>query len=136
MDTNGSVNPANGIKVNGGKLLQTNTATAITPTVTLQGGTVDGTGTINTVNVTDLATNKITNGNATPSPLTIGALTFSGDAAVDVRTAGSAGLTVTGALTTTPANGTVTVNVAAGPVWTTGTTYNLIGYGSWAGSLS
>ncbi|OYV05273.1 MAG: hypothetical protein CFE26_12445, partial [Verrucomicrobiales bacterium VVV1] len=90
----------------------------------------------NTVNVSDLVTNKITNGNASTTALTVGNLTFSGDAAIDVRTAGSAGLAVTGTLTTTPANGKVIVNVTSAPVWTIGSTYNLISYGTLAGSLS
>jgi len=136
LGTGGSINSSNGIKVNGGSFIQTNTSTAVTPTVTLQGGTVDGTGTINTVNVTDLATNVVVNGNGTTSALTINDLTFSGDATVNIRTAGAAGLTVTNALTTTPANGVVTLNVTSAPVWISGNTYNLIGYGSWSGSIT
>jgi autotransporter-associated beta strand protein len=136
VSTGGSINTSNGITVNGGTFVQNNTTTAITPTVTLQGGTVDGIGTINTVNVVDLATAKITNGNATTTALTVGNLTFSGDAAIDIRTAGSAGLAVSGTLTTTPANGKVTVNVTSAPAWSIGTTYNLISYDTLAGSLA
>jgi len=136
VDTNGSVNSANGIKINGGKLLLTNTVTAVTPTVTLQGGTLDGTGTINTVNVSDLATNKITNGNGTGTALTIGALTLSGDGTIDIRTAGAAGIIVSGTLAITPANGIITVNVTSAPTWISGSTYNLISYGILSGSLS
>ncbi len=132
----GSINSSSGIKVNGGNFVQTNTSTAVTPTVTLQGGTVDGTGTINTVTVTDLAANVVANGNGTTSALTINDLTFGGDATVNIRTAGSAGLTVTNTLTTTPANGLVTLNVPTAPVWITGNSYNLIGYGSWSGAIT
>ncbi len=135
VGTGGTINLSNGIKINGGKFLQTNTATAITPAVTLQGGSIDGTGTITTVNVSDLAANKITNGNGTSSALTIGSLTLGGDATIDIRTAGSAGLIVSGTLTTTPANGTVVVNVTSAPTWVTGNTYNLISYGTLSGSL-
>ncbi len=136
LGAGGSINSSNGIKVNGGNFIQTNTSTAVTPTVTLQGGTVDGTGTINTVNVTDLATNILNNGNGTTGNLTINDLTFNGDATVNIRTAGAAGLTVTNTLTTTPANGVVTINVPTAPVWTSGNTYNLIGYGSWSGAIT
>lgn len=139
VDTGGSVNSASGIRINGGRLVQTNTTTAMSPVVSLVGGavggTIDGTGTINTVNVSDLAANKLTNGNGGTGALTIGDLTFSGDAAIDVRTAGSAGLQVTGTLTTTPANGQVVVNVTSNPLWVTGTTYNLISFGTLAGSI-
>jgi len=136
IGTGGSVNTASAINVNGGTFVQANSATAITPTVSLQGGTLDGIGTVNTVNVADLPTTKITNGNATTTALTVGNLTFSGDAGIDIRTAGSVGLAVTGTLTTTPANGKVIVNVTSAPVWTIGTTYNLISYGTLTGSLA
>ncbi len=136
ISTGGSINTSNGITVSGGTFVQANTTTAITPIVSLQGGAVDGTGTINTVNVADLATTKITNGNATTTALTVGNLTFSGDAGIDIRTAGSAGLAVTSTLNTTPANGKVIVNVTSAPVWSIGTTYNLISYGTLTGSLA
>lgn len=140
IGTNGAINTSSGIKINGGKLLQNNTATAISPTVSLvggiAGGTIDGIGTINTVNVSDLLANKITNGNGTDTALTIGNLTFSGDATLDLRMSGGAqALTVTNTLVTTAANGKVVINVVAAPTWAIGT-YNLIGYGSWAGSIS
>ena len=88
---------------------------------------------INALTVADNASNVVTNGNGTTSALTLGVLTFSGDAKIDLNTAGSAGLIVTGALTTTPGSGTVTINVPVAPIWANGTTYNLIGYGSFGG---
>jgi len=136
LGTGGSVNTASAINVNGGSLVQTNTSTAVTPTVTIQGGTLDGTGTVNTVVMSDDVNNVITNGNTGTGALTLGSLTLNGDGTLNVRTAGSAGIVVSGALTTTPANGSVMVNVAAGPTWVTGTTYNLISYGSFSGSTS
>jgi autotransporter-associated beta strand protein len=136
ISTGGSINASSGIAVNGGRFVQANTATAVTPAVTLRSGTVDGTGTITTLTVADASAATVTNGDGTTTALTVGSLTFNGDGTINVNTAGSAGLTVTGALTTTPANGTVTINVPTAPVWVTGSTYNLIGYGSWSGSAS
>lgn len=132
----GSINPSSGIRVNGGTFVQNSPAAAVTPVVTVSGGSVDGTGLINTVNVADLAAARITNGNAATAALTIGNLTFGGDATIDIRTAGSAGLVVSGTLTTTPANGTITVNVTSAPVWTIGATYHLISYGNLGGTLA
>jgi fibronectin-binding autotransporter adhesin len=136
IGTGGSINGSSGIVVNGGRFVQANTATAVTPALTLRSGTVDGTGTLGSVTVSDLATATVTNGEGGTTALTVGSLTFNGDATINVNTAGSAGLVVTGSLVTTPANGTVTINVPTAPVWTTGSTYNLVGYGSWSGSVS
>jgi autotransporter-associated beta strand protein len=103
--------------------------------VALNAGTLDGTGAVGAVTVADSATNVVANGNGASGDLTFGSLTFSGDATVEVRTS-SPGLVVTGALTTTPASGTVTIN----PTTATGTWANgpndLISYGSLVGSLS
>jgi len=136
LDANGSINSSSVIRVNGGRFVQTNPAAAVTPVVNLTGGTLDGTGTVNAVAVSDLPSNRITNGNGTAAALTIGGLAFDGDAGIDIRTAGAAGVVVTNTLTTTPAKGVVTVNVASAPGWVVGTTYNLISYGSWSGSIS
>lgn len=135
IGANGSINSSSGIVVNGGTFAQANTATAISPVLSLNNGTVDGTGTINTVNVSDSATARITNGNGGTGALTINNLTFSGDGIIDIRTAGSAGLAVTNTLTTTSANGQVVINVVAAPAWANGSTYNLIGYGTLSGSF-
>ena len=136
IGTGGSINGSSGIAVNGGRFVQANTATAVTPTVTLQSGTVDGTGTLTAVTVGDQPSATLTNGDGSTTPLTMGSLTFNGDATINVNTTGSAGLVVTGGLVTTPANGTVTINVPTAPVWTTGSTYNLVGYGAFAGSVA
>jgi Passenger-associated-transport-repeat len=51
--TTGTINNSSGITINGSgaKFLQTNTTTAVSPTVTLTQGTLTGSGTVNTVNV-------------------------------------------------------------------------------------
>jgi len=136
IGTGGSINGSSGIRVYGGRFIQANTATAITPAVTLSSGTVDGTGTITTMTVADLPSATLTNGEGGTTALTVGSLAFDGDGTINVNTAGAAGIIVTGTLTTTPANGTVTINVPTAPVWTTGSTYNLVGYGAFAGSMA
>lgn len=138
LSTGGSINGSSGVVINGAsaKLVQTNTSTALTSAVTLTQGTVDGTGTIDTLNIADFASNVLTNGNVSTTPLTIGNLTFGGDATVNVNTAGTEAFVVTGTLTTTPANGQVTLNVPGAPIWNNGTTYNVISYGGWAGAVS
>jgi len=136
IGTGGSINGSSALRIYGGRFIQANTATAVTPAVTLASGTVDGTGTIASLTVSDLASATVTNGEGSTTALTVGSLTFNGDGTINVNTAGAAGITVTGTLVTTPANGTVTINVPTAPVWTTGSTYNLVGYGAWAGSIS
>ena len=78
----------------------------------------------------------MTNGDGTTTALAAGDLTFNGDATLNIRTTGSAGLAVTNALTTTPANGTVTINVPTSNTWITGNSYPLVSYGSWSGSVT
>ena len=125
----GSINNSSGITLNGGdaKLLQTST-TAISPVVTVASGTVDGTGTINTVNVGDLATNVIANGNGGTATLTIGTLTFAGAGKTSVSLGGATPGIVTTGLVANGAAGSVAVN-ATKLSWDNGVTYDLIGYG-------
>ncbi len=124
----GSINGSSGVTINGSgvKFLQLSSA-AITPTVTLTNGTLDGTGTANTVNVGNSTGGIINNGNGSTSQLTIGALTFGGPATVNANVSSA---TSPGILTTTlatPASGTVRIN-ASNTIWSNGTTYDLIGY--------
>lgn len=132
----GSINSTSGIVINGdnAKYLHTST-TASTRTISLNRGSVDGTGSVGAVTVADNAANVIANGNLTGNgALTLSSLAFSGDATANLRVGTGAGLTVTGALSTTPANGTVTIN-ATNTGWLLGAN-NLIGFGSFAGSVS
>ncbi len=132
----GSINTTSGISVNGPAAKYVHTSgVASTPVVTLTRGTVDGTGTLGTVVVADDVTNVVQNGNAGTGALTVGTLTFNGDATLKASlAAGTRPFTVTGTLTTTPASGTITVNVATSGLPTG--THNLLGFGSFAGSLS
>ncbi len=130
----GSINTSSGITVNGStaKYLHTST-TASTRTLTLTKGSIDGTGTLGTVNVADNTAAIVANGNGGTGTLTVGALSFAGDATINARyNAGTKSINVTGALATTPANGTIALNIAA-TGWTTGLN-NIIGFGSFAGS--
>ena len=131
----GAINSSSGITINGSGAKYLHTAsTASTRTITHTLGTVDGTGTLGTVIVANNSANVVQNGNGGTGQLTIGTLTFGGAATINVAqsgTAGTSGVNVTGALSTTPGSGTVTFNASiAGGTWTSGTTYNLVHAGS------
>jgi len=138
LSGSGSINNSSGITINGSgaKLLQTSSV-ASTPAITLTQGTVDGTGTLGAVTVANSAGNVIQNGNGGTATLTLGGLAFNGAATLNIANSGTAatpGINVTGALSTTPGSGLVTINVT-GSAWGA-QTYNLLGYGSFSGSLS
>ena len=105
---------------------------AVTPTVTVTTGTLDGTGTINTAIVGDGTGGIVTNGNGGTAGLTVGALTFNGAGTItaNVSSPSNPGIATT-TLTTGAVNpgGIVMVN-ASNTVWTNGQVYNLISYGS------
>jgi autotransporter-associated beta strand protein len=131
----GAVNSSSGITINGStaKLLHT-ASSAISPVVTVTQGTITGSGTVNTVNV-EAGTGGIISNNdgVAGAALTIGNLTLAGGANINLfSNSTSAPLVVTSALTTGATPATITANNASG--WINGTTYNLINYGSLAGS--
>ncbi len=135
----GSVNGSSGINVNGGKLVQIST-TAVSPTVTISNGTLTGSNaTLNSVVVNSSATNLIANGNNDTGILTIGSLTFNGNAVANITLAGPSANAAPGIATTnlttsggsTTSTGHVTIN-AVNSLWNVGT-YDLIGYSSIAG---
>ncbi len=126
----GAINSSNGITVSGGRLLQSS-STALTPTVTLANGTVDGTTTINTVNVANTLAATVTHGNGTVAPVAIGTLNFGGSATVNILTSDATALTAKIATTNLLANaaGNVVINAAnTANVWSSGTTYELFSY--------
>lgn len=137
LDATGSLNGSSAININGAgaRFVQSNPTTAVTPTVNVTNGTLDGTGVVNTVVVGNGTGGVITNGNGGTGALTIGSLTFTGAGAVNINTAGSVGLAVTGTLTTNAA-GTVTLNVPVGIPWATGSTYDLISFGTFNGAIN
>jgi len=135
-NTTGTINNSSGITIDGSgaKFLQTNTTTAVSPTVTLTQGTLTGSGTVNTVNVGAGTGGIISNNNGVAgAALTIGALTFGGAATVNTFSGNtSAAIVTTGALSTTGA-GSVTINPTAAS-WASATNYNLISFGSLTGT--
>lgn len=136
----GAINSASGISINGSgaKLLQSSSV-ASTPAITLTNGTVDGAGTVGAVTAASSFSNTIANGNGTASPLTLSSLTYSGSGAANVTLAGGANtnapLIVAGALTTSGVASSIVVNATALTPLVAGTTYRLIGYGSFSGNL-
>jgi len=134
----GAINASSGITLNGAaaKLIQ-NGSTAVSSTVTLTQGTVTGTGTINTVNVGAGTGGIITNNDGVGgATLTIGTLTLSGGASLNLTLAGgntAAPLVVTSVLNNAALNA---VTLAAGnPTgWVNGTTYNILDYGTLGGT--
>ncbi|MEO5916809.1 MAG: autotransporter-associated beta strand repeat-containing protein [Luteolibacter sp.] len=134
----GSIESSSSVNVNGSgaKYLHTST-TASTRNITLTNGTVAGTGTLGAVTVGN-GTGIIANGNGNSAAITLGSLAFNGAAAITVTDDGdtsTSGIIVSGALSTTPANGSVTIN-ASNAFWNGGSTYNLVSTGSFGGSIS
>jgi autotransporter-associated beta strand protein len=136
LDATGSINGSSGITINGAgaKFVQLNGAAAATPAITVTNGVLDGTGRVGSVSVGNGTGGVIGNGNGGTGVLTAGSLTFGGASTVNVNTAGSVGLAVTGALTTS-ALGAVTLNVPVGLPWATGSTYDLISFGTFNGTI-
>jgi autotransporter-associated beta strand protein len=133
----GSINTTSGVTVNGtgAKYVHTSSV-ASSRTITLTKGTVDGTGTLGTVNVGDDTGGVLANGNGGTGTLTVGTLSFAGGATISGNyVIGSKPFNVTGALSTVAANGQVTVNLTAPGGWTTGLN-NIIGFGTFGGSAS
>jgi autotransporter-associated beta strand protein len=129
----GEVNSSSGFSVNGGgKLLQLSSVSA-TPTVTVNNGTVDGTGTLSSVNVTS-GSGIVANGNGAVVPLTIDSLSFVDAGALNLRINSTSPALITSSLNTGAAGGgQVTVNVS-NTSWDNGVTYDLISYGSLDGA--
>ncbi len=141
--TFGSINTSSGILINGSnaKYLHTSTV-ASNRAITLTRGVLDGTGVIGAVTVGAGSGGVVTHGNGTTGLLTLGSLTFSGAGTASLKLAGGAttatpALAVTGALTTPGSPGAVTVDFQAPTAsLVNGSTYALIGYGSFAGNTS
>jgi autotransporter-associated beta strand protein len=130
----GNINTTSGITINGSgaKYLHTSSV-ASTRNITLTRGTLDGTGTLGSVTVADDSAAVVTHGNGSASALTFGALTFNGDATVNLNVSTGAGLKVTGALATA-ANGQVVLNVPT--LLLPNGLVNLINFGSFTGNPS
>ena len=130
----GSINGSSGISINGSgaKLVQTST-TAVSPTVSVANGTLDGVGTLATVTVANSAANVVANGNGGTGALAIGSLSFADAATVNLKVASTAPAIATTTLNSgAAAGGKVTVN-ATNASWTNGQVYNLISYSTLGG---
>lgn len=143
VNSAGSINTSSGITINGigAKYLHTSSVASTVP-ITVTRGTIDGTGTLGAVTVGAGTGGVVAHGNGTTGVLTLGTLTFSGAAAATVKIAGGTevfapAITVTGALATPGAAGAIVVNFTSptSPL-ENGSTYNLIGYGSFTGSAT
>ena len=138
LNDTGDISGTSGITINGSgaKFVQANTTTPVAPPVTVQTGTLDGIGTVNTVTVPDGTGGIIANGNGSAAALTIGSLTFNGIGTASLNTTPDTATTPV-LLTTNLATGgkPVTINVSASN-WYGGQTYDLISYASSSGSLA
>ncbi len=126
----GSVNASSGIAISGGRLLQTSSV-AISPAVALSSGTLDGTTTVNTVNVANSLAAVVTHGNGGTTPITIGALNFAGAGTLSIRTSEATAATPKIATTSVSTNaaGNVVINAAnTGNFWLGGATYSVLSY--------
>ncbi len=136
----GAINSTTGIAINGSGAKYVHTSSvASTRAITLTQGTLDGTGSVGAVTVGNGTGGVITNGNGGTGTLTLGSLTLTGAGTINFAHSGvsaTAPVNVTGALATTPISGQVSVNATVTGTWSSGTTYNLLGYGSYSGSVS
>ena len=137
LSGSGAINSSSGITVNGaGAKLVQNSLFNVTAPVTLTSGTVDGVGNIGTINVANLATNTVANGNGVPGAvLSIDSLTFAGAGKVSVLLNSISAGIAANALTASGAAGAITID-ASNTLWSNGTTYDLISYFTLNGTLA
>ena len=130
----GALTGTSGIAVSGFGTTLRLTSTEPSPVpVTLLQGNIEGSGTLGPVSVGNDATATITTGTAVGDRLTFASLGFGGAATTNLTVIDAAPVVVTGALSTTPASGLVTINAASNR-WDNGPN-PLIGYGTFAGSV-
>jgi autotransporter-associated beta strand protein len=134
----GSINSSSSITLNGAtaKLLQLS-STAVSVPVTVTAGTVDGTGTINSVTVASAASNVVAQGNGTVTPITIGTLALSGAATLSTTLSDATATTPaiqTTTLTPSGAAGSVAINASnLSGLWNPGT-FQLVSYSTLNGT--
>lgn len=134
----GSIESTSGITVNGATARYLHASSvASTRNISLTQGTAGGSGAVGAIMVAN-GTGTVANGNGDSGHLTVDSLTFNGAGAIAVTDDGDAstsGISVAGALVTTPANGQITVN-ASSSFWNANTTYRLLEAGNFTGALS
>ena len=126
---------SSGLTINGAtaKFVQTSSVASTVP-ITVTQGILDGTGSVGAVTVNGSG-GIVKHGNGGTGALTIGSLAFSSAGSIDFTEDGVAatpGVNVTGALS---ASGVVTIN-ASQTTWASGTTYDLMTFGSFGGTLA
>jgi autotransporter-associated beta strand protein len=112
----GNINTSTALNINGpsAKYLHTSTVASTVP-ITLTRGTLEANGTLAAVTVADQPGNLIAH--TTSGTANLASLTFLGDASINATiTTPAAPIIIASTLTTTPANGTVTLNVNAAPL--------------------
>lgn len=139
LSGNGSINSAASVVVNGSTARLTNsTAVAVSAPVSLRSGALSGSGGFSSVVVPSQTGTVVSLGRSGAETLTVGSLTFQGAAELNISKAGdpaTASVTVTGALSTTPANGKVKLSSSL-PFWTSAQFYNLVQAGSLSGNAA
>lgn len=145
VDFPGTIDTTSQVTVTGGGEFSTSSTLAASVPVTVTDGSVDGSGTIvGTVTVADLATNTVFAGDGDLGDLTVGTLAFQGDASLSLTAGGEfmdQTVIVNNTLSTTAANGVVTIDVTnTAPIWTgdpDGWEYPLIDHGgSYLGNVA
>ncbi len=129
LSGSGTINTSSGIALTGGGAFVQNSSTAVSPTVTSSNGTLDGTGTINSLLVPTGGVLGNVNGNTT---LTVGNLTLQGSSTLNFTTAAT---TPRFAVSNLAATGSGIVVNATNPAWSAGT-YDLIGYSTLSGPFA
>jgi hypothetical protein len=132
----GSINGSSGITVNGAntRFLQ-NSSVAVAPTMTLTNGTLTGSGTVNTVNVGAATGGIISNNNGVAgAALSIGTLTLSGAASINLFSNSASAALVVGTLNNNSGAGQVVITANNPGGWVNGTTYSLINYTALGGT--
>ncbi len=126
---------SSGLTINGptAKFVKTSTVASAVP-ITVTQGILDGTGPVGAVTV-DGSGGNVRHGNGGTGALTIGSLNFTSPGSINITedgTVATPGIVVTGALAS---SGVITVN-ASQTTWASGTTYDLMTFGSFGGTLA
>jgi autotransporter-associated beta strand protein len=129
----GAINSSSAITLSGsGARLRQNSSVAISTPVTLTNGTLDGTGTVNSVTVGNGTGGIVSHGNNDTGVLTIGTLTFQGAGTMNFNltqaTAATTKINTTSLVTNAAGNVTVTAANNNG-YWEVGDEFRLASYG-------
>lgn len=135
LASSGAVATSSGVTVNGSgaTLIKADSGILATP-VSLVQGSLDGVGTIENLTVANRLDNHLSAGNGLPGPLDFGSLTFQGAATLDLVASGtdvSKYIFANTLVTSSSADVVINATNTSG-VWTSGFTYPLLQFGSYA----